>query len=391
MQDMINASIEAAISTGPTASARVNGLLSGLAFIDEFAGSDDARMAAMWAEQQAGSLPGSQRKQPKLAAREININTNQPMYTGQRLEGPFGAGPLMSLEQGSQNLPNHVVKVGASVTTGPDSLFAGGPGGNVYHWMMKDICWQATHSNCQWLHFPTNTLYSAHVENNTFINFKHIMGNPSAKCLLTGMQVQGSMNIHGGYDTPFSIGGADMRWLCWINLDYARPEGLGKYLMRLNVDKTKIGPCLFLTSTQYWRVLLIEAGCNELTINGCTFEGHGTGSDAAFGTIVEIQGDVVFRDTDINQGMRNPGQAGGAPDKGVCHQIGGHTVMDGVGYRRHTGGATSSPEDYPFYYHEGGSVVFRNIRGWDGAFTPTVVTTDAADVDADDSVTVVEV
>lgn len=354
------------------------GGLVGVVQLDSFSGAtDDDKLTA------ALTYAAAQTRIPYIQFPARNVTLNQGgriPFTGMKLIGPNAPGPK-NLEISSGTPVNHRVTIGASVTTGTNSLFHST--GTLYDIYVGDLAFQGSHTAQFWSQ-PSGTLYACEFNALTFYGIKNVFGNPTQKALLTQVAFTGHWTVLGFQDQTFHMGGSDNNlWDAgYLNINSPSSGGAGKYCIRLDkMDKTVVGP-IYNTAEGGWLGTRLTGNSEGLTIRGARFEGRGASNPCDGNTLRIEGGNVALRDPWLAYGMAAP-TANSGDSQGIVHITGGNVVIDRPSYKR----ATAVGETVPMVYVGGGRVVIRDaaVMGWTGK--PVVKVAAGASVTLDSSVT----
>lgn len=355
-----------------------SGMVGGVA-LDSFAGADDdAKLTAAMAYASAQTV-----KPPILFGnRQYTFSTQRTVYSGLKLVGGFGHGDQ---QRGANSIPNDIRYNGTGTWWTV--------GGTTYDVYMGGLCFQGN-SGAQFMATGGNVLWTSVFENLGFNLWKHVMGNPTTKMLLTAVQFQGWWNTNNSYNTAYTLGGSDCNlWTEGMLLD-SPPTTMtaGAYHLRCDfLEKTNIGP-LFVTADQNSGIYITGSENNAQLVftSGGRCEGRNS-TTPCYGSNIRMDGGgVTFRDWEIFYGYANPASSGHTGEGGVITVTGGRALFDGCWYDR----ATATTESTPWIYQSGGFVRVRNTmtgaKGGTWSTTPGKprVQSVGGVIDADSSVVV---
>ena len=369
-----------------TLPASTGGVNPGCVAFDSFAGaSDEAKLT------NALSYLGAQTYRPTLlfGNREHIFTTSRTIFHGLRMAGG-ATGMHTDQIRSSAAYPNRI----SLNTSGPWLVL---PGGNIFGLSFSTLAFQGN-TGSQFIQ-PTGSsvIWTSNFHNLSFNLMTNVFGSRSQQALFTASEFSGWWNINNGRDQALSLGGSDCSF--WAGstalLDSPTttltPTGQRFHMNFSGMSKSSIGP-MYITAEANSGIE-ITGTSSGLVFHGTRVEGRNAGAPC-YGALVRQTGNGshVFRDCWFAYAMANP-TGTGRTDAGYLHFTNGQVLIDGCIFDRATGVAASVPVIYA-----GGTsrVRVRNCRtATDGAdsgnWTPVVHKVATATVDADNSVSVVNV
>lgn len=270
------------------------------------------------------------------------------------------------------------------------------PSGNTYDVEFSGIGFQGNSGSTFLDGSSGGVLWTSKFHDLGFNLWKHVMGTPTAKLLMTACLWSGWWNINNSYNTAISVGGSDCNLFTEGALidsptAFMGTSNPGNYHVRLDrLQKSSVGP-IYMTNEKVSGIW-IDTGSTEgaLILNGSGRSEGRNNAQPCWGSNMRIggSGQVTIRDWWVAYGMSNPNQNGHTGEGGVITQTGARVLYDGLIYDRADGVA----ETVPFIFVSGGTARVRNIQtanrggGWTGL--PRVDQAGGT-VDADSSVTVI--
>jgi hypothetical protein len=358
------------------------GLVGGVA-LDSFAGAtDDAKLTA------ALTYVAAQTVKPPIvfSNRRYDFSqTNRQVFSGMKLSGAFAHG---NQQRSANSIPNDIRFSGSGTWwTFPAS-------GNVFDLGFYGLSFQGN-SNAQFMATGNAIMWTSVFRDLGFNLWKHVLGNPTTKALLTAVLFDGWWNVNNSYNTAFTLGGSDNNlWMQGMLLD-SEPAFMadGAYHCRFEwLGKTSVGP-IYNTCEQNSGILVDgpDGSANPISFFGNgRIEGRNEDTPC-FGSVLRIDGgSVAFRDWWFAFGASNIAGSGHSGEGGLITMTGGKALFDGATYARATGVA----ETVPFIYQTGGELRVRNTwacsegGSWTGK--PRVRSLGGT-ADLDDTVTLVSV
>lgn len=226
------------------------------------------------------------------------------------------------------------------------------------------------------------------------VNFRHTLGSPSAKLLLTACHFYGWWNINNAQGRAITIGGSDcVLWEgsnCLIDSPPNLSTAVDCHVCFDYLSKSTIGQ-LYITAESGPAAIIINGSENSpgLVINSVRAEGRNAGAPS-YGAVIRINGGVnTINDVWVAFAMSNPSAARLPGSLGVIDARGGNTIIDKAFYAR----ANGVPESVPFLAASGASTkvavrLARGVKDGTNVWTskPVVRAINGAQVDADDSV-----
>lgn len=303
---------------------------SGYVMLDSFTGTDDEKLTAAlnYIGQQSSKLPLLFSPRPHrftVAGRKL--------FSGARID--FGA---------------------------PDGLNTLEISGTVPYWI-EVACpgpwWDTTGQD---LHSITLSNLAAHYTNGAYffrnnygtggtapypITFHHMshfggaggFGTSAEKCTFTQASFTGLWSTQGFTDTPYHLGGADMR--LWLDSNHnieSQQVGSKPVVWCDYLSNTTFGP-LYVTTPKGWRGILVTGsvgttkGCALTFMSGGVSEGHNQDSLPAYGTLLRVQGgSVAVNNMKIARPLAQPN----VDEKAGIQIDGGNVLINGIFYDRGT-------------------------------------------------------
>jgi hypothetical protein len=280
------------------------------------------------------------------------FTTTRTLFNGLRMVGYPGGPKNFEISSGQPVQNNLQVNCG----TGTSSWWVGN-GASRYDVYFSGLTLTSTNANTQFLAQEDNTLYACEFNNLTFYGFKHVLGRPAAKCLMTQVVLTGHWTTIAIQDTQYTMGGSDCElWNGGYNNMQASTTvaGADRYQIELSaMSKTNVGK-IYCTSENNWRGVKVTGSSQKLTFFGTVFEGRNAATPCV-GTVLRIEGgNVSVRDPWLAYAMSAPD----AGENGVIHVTGGDVIVDGPAYERATGVA----ETVPLLYQSGGRVHIYDVQ-----------------------------
>lgn len=326
-------------------------------YLDSYGGTDDQRLTAAIADQQASG--GTYNYAPIiLPPRPITFNQTRTLYTGCNIVGVSGA---RTPEIASGNYEGPEITLGSSISSGTSSWWNGT--GQVYGVTMRDFSVQGNQGGSihQFMDLPatSGTLYLCKFTNLGFNFMRSVFGRKDRIMGFTGVILDGVWTMNNLWDMQMCVGGSDSQlWMGgWVNLGTSQsPSQTGTYADNDyafnfgNLSKTSVG-YIFNTALNGWRGVWVTGNNSSLSFFGGTHEGfkpsrvNGLLGGPAPGTIMRVDaGSVGFHGVNFGQFMDNPNAAenggvqinGGNVSMFGCHFYGDNT--DSVNSIQHTGG-----------------------------------------------------
>jgi len=348
-------------------------------------GSDDAKLGAAMAYCNAQDYP------PPILLLENRVygpfTTQRTLYSGFKLLG----GPAFSNQyRGALSVPQRV----DVQTSGPWLVL---PSGNTFDVEIARLSFYSQSSNSEFMGNPnTGVLWTSCIRDVGFSLFKHVLGSPTNKLLLTACLFDGWWNINNSRNVSMTMGGSDnILWVgsqCLLDTPTSISSGgsVPYHLWLDYMEKTTIGQ-MFITGEQIPAAVRVtgSATTGGLIFSGTRMEGRNSGAPS-YGSVVRVEGGhVTFRDCWISYGYANPGSSGRSNEGGVVSVLGGRVLFDACFYSR------AVAETVPWLYASGGSTQIRvrnaQVAHDGGSFTglPRVRAVNGADANVDDTVTLI--
>jgi hypothetical protein len=284
------------------------------------------------------------------------FTTTRTLFSGLKLIGYQGGPKIFELASGAYTPNNLLINCG----TGTSSWWVGT--GSIYGVYMAGLTCNSTNANTQFLAHESGTLYACEFNNLTHFGFKHVLGRPAAKCLMTQVVTSGHWTTLGGHDVQYTFGGSDNQlWVAgYCNIGQFTVAGADRYFFEFSTMwKTNVGR-LYITANNDWRGTKVSGSGEGLHFWGTSFEG--LSGEPCNGTLLRIEGGRVA--------VHGPwlAYAMGAPssgENGVVQVTGGHVVIDTPTYAF----APTVAESVPMVYQSGGVLAVRDALpagSWSG-------------------------
>lgn len=323
---------------------------TGVAEVDSFSGADDdAKLAA------AVTYAAAQTYKPtlRLSARRWDFTDTVTMFTGFKITGSGGGA---SVEQPRTNDP-YATYVKCSI--GSDNPWLQVPASAVYGCYVGNMAVEGT-SSSMFMGTAGGVLWTSVLENLGFSAFKHVLGSPSNRLLLTGNVFKGFWNINNSYNVAVSLAGSDSTlWTDGGLVDSGDAFSSSSIPYHLNFDyleKSYIGP-LYITGENWPAAIRVNGSSSSagLVFHGLRIEGRNA-TEASYGSIIRIEGGkTVFRDCWIAYAYEAPGSSGRSSEGGMVSVLGGEVLFDGCTVAK----ATAFAETSPVFYATGASTKVR--------------------------------
>lgn len=300
-------------------------------WLDEFDGTDDQRLDAAIAAQQAAT----DRNMPAivLPSRPMTFTTPRQLYSGCKIVGPaeYSGQKNPDISGGSRSGPE--VTLGGSISSGTSSWWRS-PGSDVNNVLMANFQVQGSQgsSTHQFLDYAGGgSMYPASFHSLSFNFMRGVFGRTDRKALMTQVTLTGDWTINNCWDTCITVGGSDFNispsmMNIGVSQSAAQTGDLNRYFIKLDTAEVTVGGKVYISGMNGWRVLLIS-GNSSVDWYGGVLEGfkptrtNGLLAGPAPGTLVRITGGAVaFHGTKIGQGMDNPDAS-----EGGLMQIEGNT------------------------------------------------------------------
>ena len=356
--------------------------------LESFPGAtDDDRLGAAMAHASA------QTYKPPILLLENRVygpfTTPRDLYSGFKLLG----GPGFSNQyRGALSTPQRV-----DVQTSGAWLRM--PGSQVFDVQIAGLSFYSQSSTTDFLSgHATGVLWTSVIRDCGWSLFRHVLGSPTQKLLLTAVQFDGWWNINNSRSVAVTIGGSDN--VLWVGSQFLLDSppamaGTTPYHMWLDyMEKTTVGN-LFCTGEQSPASVRItgSASTGGLVLLGGRYEGRNQ-NQPSYGSIIRQEGGhVTYRDLWTAYAYANPSSSPRTGEGGVISVLGGRALFDSCWYAR--AGGSGVAETVPWIYAAGSDTRVRvrdaQVAHDGGTFTgpPRVAATGGAAITTDDSVTVV--
>lgn len=347
--------------TGYTQSGADKAFRVGSVGLDEFTGTDDAKLTA------AMSYAAAQTHPPKimLGNRDHTFTTQRTLYNGFRLVGSA---------LGTTNSELADASMATKVQLNSSANWLDISGGNVFDAYIGGIAFLGTSSSSFLGSSDASVFHCCHLRDLSFHGIKSVLGSYSTKLLMTASTIDGWWQVQGTYNTGVHIGGSDNRLFVGGHLTDGTQayntagSATGQYHYWFDgLDNSHIG-ALYVTAQNDWCGIRVTGSAYNasgpptnlgmVTMVGVVVEGLNAGSGASNGALVRIEGGIVkIFGGYIGRGMAAPSGLGHpTTDAGAIHVTGGAAMIDGVTYDK----ATAIAESVPFVYNNGGRVYVTN-------------------------------
>jgi hypothetical protein len=371
----------------------INDLRSGASYtggvtLESFDGAtDDERLG------NAMAYAAAQTHKPSILLLENRdygpFRTPRTLYSGFGLHG----GPrFASQHRAAQSTPQRVL-----VNT--PGAWLRMPGGQTFDVEISRLSFYSQSATTDFLGgHASGVLWTSVIRDVGFSLFRHVLGSPATKLLITAVLFDGWWNINNSRSVAMTLGGADnVLWAGGLCLLDSPPHIAGNTPYHLHcswLSKTVIGP-MFITAEQAPAAVLVQGSPNAagLIFQGTRMEGRNQ-NQPSYGAVVRVEGGhTTFRDCWIAYGLANPGASPRSNEQAVVQVLGGRVLFDGCYYARAGGSGVS--DQTPFVHASGAStrVRIRNVEvghnGGSFSDVPRVRAGGGAVIDADSSVVVV--
>jgi hypothetical protein len=320
--------------------------------LDEFTGTDDQKLTAAIAAQQADTA----RNMPPiiLPSRPISFTTPRQMYSGMKIIGAHKTGQK-NPELSSGQLGGAEITFGGSVGNGASSwLNNAASTSQLFNIHVADISLQgsqgaATH---QFVDCTAGTLYACNFDAVSG-NFMRAMYGDHAggrKCLVTQVSWTGNNTWNNAWKCQMFIGGSDVlvspdMMNIGVSQSAAQTGTLATYFIVLDSLEADLAGKVYVSTMNGWRGLLIS-GTSNINMVGGVYEGfkptrvNGLLGGPGPGSQIKVTGGVVSMfGTKIGQGMDNPD----ATENGLLDISGGEVNLFGVEFYGRNLGTPASP------------------------------------------------
>jgi len=302
-------------SWGTAVDDTLRAVASGGFYLDTYSGTDDQRLTAAIADQQASGTGTTNKPPIILPSRIISFTTPRTLYTGCKIIGVHRSGQKTFADGG------HVgpeITLGGTISSGTSSWWNGT--GEVYDVYMADFAVNGSQgsSTHQFLDQPSGTLYGCEFHSLSFNFMRGVIGRSDRKALCTQVCFSGSWTANNAWDTQFNPGGSDcVFWMdsfnnIGVSSSAAQTGSLTRYFMKLDSLEANIGKA-YISAMNGWRGVLCSGSGNIVNFYDGVYEGYkptridGLLSGPAPGTVMKITGGVAnFFGTKFGQYMDNP-------------------------------------------------------------------------------------
>lgn len=305
-------------------------------YLDSFTGSDDQRLTAAIAAQQASG--GTTNMAPIiLPNRPLAFTTPRTLYSGCKIIGPNASGQK-NPELSGGNLVGPEISLGGSISSGTSSWWNGT--GSVYDVYMANFSVQGSQGSSlhQFLDQPSGTLYACEFHALSFNFMRGVFGRSDRKCLMTQVALTGSWTMNNAWDCQSFIGGSDcIFWMDSFNnvgtsSSPVQTGDVNRYYFKFDSLEATIGKA-YLSTLNGWRGMLLSGNGNSIELHGGVYEGYkptridGLLSGPGPGSQIKVTGgSVAMFGTKIGQGMDNPDGS----ESGLLQISGGEVSLHGV-------------------------------------------------------------
>jgi len=347
-------------------------LTDGAFYLDSYSCTDDQKLTAAMADQQASA--GSTNMPPiLLPARPLTFNTPRTMYSGLKIQGMYSSGQK-NPEQSAGNFVMSEVKLTSGITNGVNSWWNGN-GGSLFDVYMADFTVEGSGQPgySQFMDVPSGTLYACEFHALSFNFMMGVFGNTSRKCLMTQVALTGSWTMNNAWGCQMNVGGSD----CIFFMDSFNNVGTGSaavlagginsYYFRFDNIEAQLGK-VYISTVNGYRGMLYSGNAGGVDMHGGVYEGFkptrvdGLFSGPGPGTNIRQTGGMLsMHGVKIGQAMDNPD----ATEHGMFEMTGGECSMFGVQFYGVNCGTV------PSVYHSGGKLAVygatkRQDQGWTG-------------------------
>lgn len=353
--------------------------------LESFPGAtDDARLGNAMAYAQAQTF------KPPILLLEQRVygpfTTPRDLYSGFKLLG----GPGFSNQY--LEAPSTPQRVDVK-TSGP---WLRVPAGQTYDVQISNLSFYSQSSTCDFLGgHASGVLWTSIIRDVGFSLFRHVLGSPSTKLLLTACLFDGWWNVNNSRNVAMTLGGSDnVLWTgtqCLLDSPPAMVGSTPYHLWFDYMQKTTVGP-LFITGEQSPAAVRVTGSATygaQLVFTGTRMEGRNQGKPS-YGSVLRIEGGhVTLRDCWLSYGMADPAASPRTGESGLVQVMGSARVLfDGCYFGR--AAASGVDESMPIIHAAGSSRVrVRNAEtGGSGTFAqvPLVASASGGVVDHDGSV-----
>lgn len=322
-------------------SDRTDWLSGGGYYLDSYTGSDDARLTAAIADQQASG--GTTNMAPIiLPNRPLSFNQVRTMYSGLKIIGANKSGQK-NPELAGGNYVGPEITLGASLSSGASSWWVGS--GSLYDIYMADFAVQGSQgsSKHQFLDHNSGTLYACEFNSLSFNFMRGVFGIRGRTCFFTQVNLTGTWTINNLWDTQVTVGGSDNQlWMAgYVNMGPSSSAAQTGSIANASYQCTFTGLTnttvgyIYCSALNGWRGIRQLGASSAVTYVGGVYEGYkptrqnGLLSGPAPGTTIRVDdGAAAFYGCFIGQGMDNPD----ASENGLVQINGGEVIMVGCNF-----------------------------------------------------------
>lgn len=286
-------------------------------WLDEFDGTDDQRLDAAIAAQQAAT----DRNMPAivLPSRPMTFTTPRALYSGCKIVGPaeYSGQKNPDISGGSRSGPE--VTLGGSISSGTSSWWRS-PGSDVNNVLMANFQVQGSQGGSvhQFLDFAGGgSMYPASFHSLSFNMMRGVFGRTDRKALMTQVTLTGDWTINNCWDCAIFVGGSDFNIApsmmnIGVSQSASQTGDLNRYFIKLDTAEATLSGKIYISTMNGWRGVLIS-GNSSVDWYGGIVEGfkptrvNGLLAGPGPGSQVKITGGSVnLFGTKIGQGMDNP-------------------------------------------------------------------------------------
>jgi hypothetical protein len=360
--------------------------MSGGYYLDSYTGTDDQKLTAAIAAQQASG--GSSNMAPIiLPSRPLTFNQTRSLYSGLKLVGARPSGQK-NPELAGGNYVGPEITLGSGISSGAGSWWVGS--GSLYDIFMADFSVQGSQgaSTHQFLDHNSGTLYACEFRALSFNFMRGVFGIKNRACFFTQVNLTGTWTINNLWDTQLWVGGSDNQlWMGgYVNIGPSSSSAqTGTYadadyqIVLSGLTNTSVG-YIYLSALNGWRGLRQVGATSEVAYFGGVYEGYkptrvnGLLSGPAPGTVMRVDdGAASFFGTKFGQGMDNPDGAEG----GLVQVNGGEVALVGCNWYGQNMGSANAVDHNGGRLYVAGATKRRNEVGvWSNR--PRVATTATA-------------
>lgn len=354
--------------------------------LDSFAGAtDDDKLTAAISYTQAQTY----KQGITFGPRDHQLTIPRGIVSGLKLLG----GPEVSNQARGANSTPQRIRL---------NIAGGGPwlrmpaSGSVFDVEISRLSFYSSSSTTDFMGGGSSVLWTSFIRDCGWVNFRHVLGSPTSKLLLTACQFGGGWwNINNSRGRAITLGGSDNSLWEGTNFLLDSPTNLSgttdAHLVFDYMSKTTVGSC-YITAEGGPAAMIINGSNNSsglVFVGGFRAEGRNANSPS-FGSVIRINGGInTFDSSWFAYAATNFSGTPRTNEQGAISVFGGNTIIDKPLYARATGVA----ETVPFIYASGANtkVAVRLARGAGSAWygKPAVKAVNGAQIDADSSVTFV--